>query len=62
MFCRTRPRTPGHTLLRIVPYTLSGVKKFADAVENDPELWQEVLNGDFDEELRGRFARFQSDA
>ena len=34
--------------------------KFADAVENDPELWKEVLNGDFDEELRDRFARFQS--
>ena len=33
---------------RIVPYTLRGIKKFADAVENDPELWQEVLDGDFD--------------
>jgi hypothetical protein len=52
------PRTPGHTLLRIVPYTLRGIKKFADAVENDPELWQEVLDGDFDEGLRDRFERF----
>ena len=52
------PRTPGHTLLRIVPYTLRGIKKFADAVENDPELWQEVLDGDFDAGLRDRFERF----
>ena len=46
-------------LLRIVPYTLRGIKKFADAVENDPELWQEVLDGDFDVVgLRDRFERF----